>query len=79
MILSSEDLERLDGALRLAFKPNELKRVLKYRLRRNLEDVTLATNWFTPPAQRLRKGGTRISAIASDVAAQGVSFSSPKR
>lgn len=45
MILSPEDLEQLDGALRLAFKPNELRRVLKFRLGRNLDDMTLATNY----------------------------------
>jgi hypothetical protein len=45
MKLSPEDLAQLDGAMRLAFKPSELKRVLKFRLGRNFEDVTLATNY----------------------------------
>lgn len=45
MQLNSQDLERLDAALRLVFTPNDLKRLLKYRLNRDLENVTLAQSY----------------------------------
>ena len=43
-----------------------------------LEVVAIHSRKFAPPEPPLRKGGTRISAIASDIATQGVSLSSPK-
>lgn len=46
MILSPEDLAQLDVAIRLAFQPRELERTLKFRLGRNLADLSLANNFW---------------------------------
>lgn len=46
MYLSGQDLKSLDEAVRSAYKPEALRRLLKYQLNRDLDDITLAQSYL---------------------------------
>ena len=46
MYLSGQDLKSLDEAVRFAYKQDELRRLLKFQLNRDLDDITLARSYL---------------------------------